>query len=70
MTTTSGTSRTSCAATASPDAGRPGRAAQRGSPERNFDVSWVTNQDDFHHNQATTAVLVWISLAEAQSLSC
>jgi len=29
----------------------------------------VTNQNDFHHNQATTAVLVWISLPEAHSLS-
>jgi hypothetical protein len=36
--------------------------------ERNFDVSWVTNQNDFHHNQATTVLSLWISLPGAQSL--
>ena len=65
--TISGTSRTSCAATASPDAD-PGEVTL-GCLSVTLHVFRVTNQNDFHHNRATTAVLVWISLPEAHSLS-
>jgi hypothetical protein len=34
----------------------------------NFGGVSVTNQDDFHHNRATTAALIWISAPGAHSL--